>query len=85
MGLLPLGRCHAARASMVFRADCDALLNDVRDEPNQTPLQRRKRDQAEAHVAEYPDSNVSERDLVEARIVLDALEELGVDEKRAEP
>ena len=85
MGMSPLGRCNAARASMVFREDFEALLNDVRDEPNQTPLERRKREQAEEHVAEYSEeSNVDERDLVEARVVLDALAELDVDEQRAE-
>ncbi|MFB6117706.1 hypothetical protein [Halosegnis sp.] len=79
MGLSPLGRCNAARASMVFREDFEALLNDVRDQPDQTPLERRLREQAKERVANYgEDPHISERDLVEARVVLDALEELGV-------
>ena len=79
MGLSPLGRCNAARASMVFREDFEALLNDVREEPDQTPLERELRERAEEHVASYgEDPHVSDRDLVEARVVLDALAELGL-------
>ena len=79
MGLSPLGRCNAARASMVFREDFEALLNDVREEPDQTPLERRLRERAETHVADYGDDpHVSERDYVEGRVVLDALDELGL-------
>lgn len=78
-GMTPLGRCNAARASMVFREDFEALLNDVRDEPDQTPLERRLHEEARRRVAEYgEDPHVSDRDLVEARIILNALDELGL-------
>jgi len=83
-GLSPLPRCNAARASMVFREDFEALLNDVRDEPDQTPVERRLRERAEERITAYgEDPHVSEHDLVEAHIVLDAAEELGLDEATA--
>lgn len=53
----------------------------MRDEPDQTPVERRIREQAEKQVDGYgEDPHVSEHDLVEAHIVLDAAEELGLDE-----
>jgi hypothetical protein len=83
-GMSPLGRCNAARASMVFREDFEALLNDVRDEPDQTPLEREMRERAEARVAAHgEDPHVSDRDLVEARIVLSALDELDLADAEA--
>lgn len=78
-GMSPLGRCNAARASMVFREDFEALLNEVRDEPDQTNLERRLHEEARRRVTEYgEDPHVSDRDLVEARIILDALDDLGL-------
>ena len=78
-GMLPLPRCNAARASFVLREDFEALLNDVRDEPDQTPLERELLEEADRVIAEYDDADAlhSERDLVQARVVRWALEELG--------
>ncbi|MFB6207363.1 MAG: hypothetical protein ABEJ05_12650 [Haloglomus sp.] len=78
-GMTPLPRCNAARADFVLREDFEALLNDVRDAPDQTPLEREMLADAERVIAEYDDADAlhSERDLVEARIVAWALEELG--------
>jgi hypothetical protein len=78
-GMSPLGRCNAARAAFVLREDFEALLNDVRAEPDQRPLEREMREAADRVVAEYGDDDAlhSERDLVEARVVRWALDELG--------
>jgi len=77
-GMSPLSRCNAARADFDLREDFEALLNDVRDEPDQQPLEREMREDA-AEVIERYDSadNVEVRDLVEARVVTWALEDLG--------
>jgi hypothetical protein len=55
----------------VLREDFEALLNDVRDEPDQRPLEREMCADAETVIAEYDDADAlhDERDLVEARIV----------------
>lgn len=77
-GMSPLPRCNAARASFVLREDFEALLNDTREEPDQGPLEQEMREAAEQVVAEYGEDGAlhSERDLVEARVVQWALEEL---------
>ncbi|MFB6192493.1 MAG: hypothetical protein ABEI11_04135 [Haloarculaceae archaeon] len=75
-GMSPLPRCNAARASFVLREDFEALLNDVREEPDQTPLEAEMRADAEAALSDYDaDPHVTDRDAVEARVVLWALEE----------
>jgi hypothetical protein len=78
-GMTPLPRCNAARADFVLREDFEALLNDVRDEPDQTPLEQEMLAEADRVVAEFDDADSlhSERALVEARIVQWAFEELG--------
>ncbi|WP_435194063.1 hypothetical protein [Natronomonas sp. EA1] len=77
MGMSPLSRCNVARASFVLREDFEALLNDTREEPDQRPLEAEMRVDAEEKLARYgADQTVSERDAVEARIVLWAFEEL---------
>jgi hypothetical protein len=77
-GMSPLSRCNAGRASFVLREDFEALLNDSREEPDQRPLERRFRNEAEATIDRYEagDELVETRDLVEARIVTWALEDL---------
>lgn len=77
-GMSPLPRCNVAHASFVLREDFEALLNDVRDEPDQRPLEREMRADAEAVVTEYDNDDAlhDERDLVEARIVRMAFDEL---------
>jgi len=80
-GMSPLPRCNVAHASFVLREDFEALLNDVRDEPDQRPLEREMRADAETVIAEYDDADAlhDERDLVEARIVHMAFAELEQD------
>lgn len=77
-GLLPLGRCNAARADFDLRADFEALLNDTRTEQDQTELERRLLEDASETIAAAEDPHTEPRDLVEARVVQLALTELGV-------
>ncbi|MEF8778484.1 MAG: hypothetical protein V5A36_06200 [Natronomonas sp.] len=80
-GISPLSRCNAGRASFVLREDFEALLNDTRAEPDQRPLDRELLETAESDLENYKsgDSLVETRDLVEARIVIWALEDLGTE------
>jgi hypothetical protein len=79
MGLNPLSRCNAARASLDIREDFEALLNDVRDEPDQTDLEARMQRESRQVIREYDEDELSEqRDLVEAKIRLWSFEELDV-------
>jgi hypothetical protein len=83
-GMSPLSRCNAARADFDLREDFEALLNDVRDEPDQTPLEREMREESERVIAEYEDDDhLNVRDLVEARVITWALEDLGADDRVA--
>ena len=68
-GMSPLSRCNVARASFDLREDFEALLNDVRDEPDHSDVEARMRDQAQAVLADPTDPHVEDRDLVEARVV----------------
>lgn len=77
MGMTPLPRCNAARASFVLREDFEALLNDTRGEPDQLPLEREMLRDAETTLEDYgEDPHVSDRDAVEAWVVRNALTEL---------
>jgi hypothetical protein len=77
----PLSRCNVAHASFDLREDFEALLNDIRDEPDQRSLEDEMLEDARQTMAAYgTDDHVEERDLVEARIVGWALEDL--DEQR---
>ena len=82
----PLSRCNAGRASFVLREDFEALLNDVRDEPDQRPLERELRAKAESAVDRHEDGDdlVERRDLVEARVVLWALADLDARQPQAD-
>lgn len=76
-GMSPLSRCNAARADLDLRADFEALLNDVRDQPDQEPLEREMLADAEQTIAEYDeDSHIEVRDLVEARVISWAFDDL---------
>jgi hypothetical protein len=77
-GMSPLSRCNAGRASFVLREDFQALLNETRAEPDQKPLEAEMRADAESVLERYDagDNHVEDRDLVEARIVQWALEDL---------
>jgi len=82
-GMSPLGRCNAARADFDLRADFEALLNDVRDEPDQKPLEQEMREESERVIEAYEeDDHLDVRDLVEARVISWAFEDLGADEDR---
>jgi hypothetical protein len=77
MGQLPLSRCNVARASFDIREDFEALLNDVREEPDQKPLEREMLADAEATIDRAEREGVdNERELVEAYVVTWALAEL---------
>jgi hypothetical protein len=76
-GMSPLSRCNAARADFDLREDFEALLDDVRDEPDQEPLEREMLEESERVIEEYEDADNSEvRALVEARVVTWAMEDL---------
>ena len=85
-GMSPLSRCNAGRASFVLREDFEALLNDTRAEPDQRPLERKFRQSAEEALERYEDGDelIEDRDLIEARIVMWALDDLGVDRATAD-
>ncbi|MBX0326023.1 hypothetical protein EGH21_23710 [Halomicroarcula sp. F13] len=68
-GMSPLSRCNVARASFDLREDFEALLNDVRDEPDHSDLEAEMLDDAESTLANRDDPYVEERDVVEARVV----------------
>jgi len=74
-GMSPLSRCTVARASFDLREDFEALLNDVRDEPDHTELEREMLADAEAALENRDDPYVEERDLVEARVIQWAFED----------
>jgi len=78
-GMSPLPRCNAGRASFVLREDFEALLNTNRAEPDQHPLERDLRRKASDALERYEadDPHVEERDLVEARVITWALDDLG--------
>jgi hypothetical protein len=79
VGMSPLSRCNVARASFSIREDFEALLNETRDEPDQTAVERRMLEEADATLDAYGDDPlVEDRDLVEAKVVRWSLEELGV-------
>src|SRR6056297_2305466 len=81
MGMSPLPRCNAAHADFDLREDFEALLNDVRDEPDQDPLEREMLRESDRVITEYETDDHSEvRALVEARVVKWALEDLATDE-----
>ena len=68
-GMSPLSRCNAARASFDLREDFEALLNDIRDEPDHTEIEAEMLSEAEEALANRDDPYVEERDLVEARVI----------------
>jgi hypothetical protein len=74
-GMSPLSRCNVARASFDLREDFEAMLSETRSEPDQRPLEREFLDRFET-VLDDP-ATTSDRELVEARVVRWALEDLG--------
>jgi hypothetical protein len=75
VGMLPLSRCNVAHASMSFREDFEALLNATREEPDQTELEARALERSREVIA-APDAEPVAA--VQARVVVYALQELGV-------
>ncbi|WP_096396089.1 hypothetical protein [Halorubrum trapanicum] len=74
----PLSRCNAAHVSLDLREDHEALLSATKAETDQTELEARLASEAEATLDAVDDPYTEERDVVEAIVVLRALEELGV-------
>jgi len=80
-GLSPLPRCNVARASFDIREDFEALLDDVRDEPDQTPTERRMLEEAAERIDRAEREGIAAantRDLVEAYVRRWALANLDV-------
>lgn len=77
MGQNPLGKCNVARASFVLREDFEALLNDVRDEPDHSGVEAELLADSERVRAAAEEATDSER--VQAALVQWVLDE------RAEP
>ena len=76
----PLSRCNAAHVSLDLRADHEALFTATKAATDQTELEARLEREAEAtlEAADAADSYTDDRDVVEALVVLRALEELDV-------
>ena len=72
LGQNPLGRCNVARASFDLREDFEALLNDVRDEPDQSGVEADLLARSEAAL---DDGEATDRERVEALLVQWALDE----------
>ncbi len=74
----PLSRCNAAHVSLDLREDHEALLSATKAATDQTELEAELASRAEETLETVDDPYTEERDVVEAMIVLRALEELGV-------
>ncbi len=81
----PLSRCNAAHVSLDLREDHEALLSAVKGETDQTELESRLVGEAEATLDAVGDPYTEERDVVEAIVVLRALEELDVRDPPGDP
>jgi hypothetical protein len=75
VGVSPLSRCNVAHASFDLREDFEALLNQTREEPDQTELESRLLDRSAEVLDADDDALVEERDVVEATVVRWALAE----------
>lgn len=83
IGMSPLPRCNAAFASLSLREDFETLLNATRDVPDQTELETQLLTRSRRVIEEFDDDPMSEpRDLVEAKVVVWSLDELGVTASR---
>ncbi|MFC5973221.1 hypothetical protein ACFPYI_17955 [Halomarina salina] len=77
-GMSPLPRCNVAQASLDIREDFEALLNDVREEPDQRALEERMLTDARETIERVESEGIEEvntRDAVEAYVRLWALED----------
>ena len=77
-GMSPLSRCNVAQASLDIREDFEALLNDVREQPDQRALEERMLAEARETVDRVEAEGieaVNTRDAVEAYVRIWALED----------
>ena len=81
----PLSRCNAAHVSLDLREDHEALLSAAKEPTDQTELEARLVERAEETLDDVEDPYTEERDVVEAVVVLRALEALGVRDPPGEP
>lgn len=81
----PLSRCNAAHVSLDLREDHEALLSATKAETDQTELEARLETEAEETLDAVDDPYTEERDVVEAIVVLRALEELDVRDPPGDP
>ena len=85
MNTHPLSRCNAAYVSLDLREDHEALLSATKAETDQTELETRLGAEAEKTLAAVDDPYTEERDVVEAIVVLRALEALGGRDQPSDP
>ncbi|MES3162456.1 MAG: hypothetical protein PPP55_12975 [Halorubrum sp.] len=81
----PLGKCNAAHVSLDLREDHEALLSATKAATDQTELEADLERRATETLAAVDDPYTEPRDVVEAIIVLRALEELGVRDPAGDP
>ena len=81
----PLSRCNAAHVSLDLREDHEALLSATKGETDQTELEARLGSEAEETLDAVDDPYTEERDVVEAIVVLRALEALDVRDPSGDP
>ncbi|MDH5019587.1 hypothetical protein [Halobacterium rubrum] len=74
LGQNPLGKCNVARASFDLREDFEALLNDIRDEPDHSGVEADLLDRSEQALA-GDDGDASDRERVQALLVQWVLDE----------
>jgi hypothetical protein len=75
LGQNPLGKCNVARASFDLREDFEALLNDIRDEPDQSGVEADLLEHSEQALAGGDDADASDRERVQALLVQWVLDE----------
>jgi len=73
LGQNPLGKCNVARASFDLREDFEALLNDIRDEPDHSGVEADLLDRSERALS--GDGDASDRERVQALLVQWVLDE----------
>ncbi len=75
LGQNPLGKCNVARASFDLREDFEALLNDIRDEPDHSGVEADLLERSEQALAGGDDADASDRERVQALLVQWVLDE----------
>lgn len=85
MNTHPLSRCNAAHVSLDLREDHEALLSATKSATDQTELEARLEADAKATLEAVDDRYTEQRDVVEAIVVLRALEALEVRDPKGDP